>query len=1125
LAFVAGLAAAIVAVRRGRVSWLLPVAWVVVDFALVGGRFTAFMRYLLPIYPALAVISGLGLVTLWRARRGLPLRFGTRQASLPRFSGPAVAASLLAGSVLMALAFVNGVYARPNTRILASIWMQQNIPAGATLSHTNWDDALPLLLPGDPPGRFQTVELSPFDTDSSAKEVAFADALDRIDYVVESSNRAYASIPRDPARYPSMTRYYEALWNGDLGFEKVADFEHSPELFGVRIPDRVAEEAFTVYDHPRVTIWKKTANYSRDRTLAILEPDRADAAVFSPPGNAATNQLILSPSEYATQQQGGTWASVFSASGTFSHFPWLWWLAWLELLSFASLPMATLVLRSLPDGGYGVSKVLGPAAATLLCWGLVAWGVTDFSRVAAVGSFVTILVGGAAIGVWRRKALLREMRERWRLWLACELVFLIAFAAFLALRAWNPAVWYHPTGGEKPMDLAYLTAVARSTSFPPYDPWFAGGYMNYYYMGWMVLAVPMRAFQTVPEVAFNLAVPTFAAMAAAVTFATGVNLMALRPDSRPAFRSQYVLVGVLGVVLFMVAGNFDALHQQVEHLQRVSDWGIGSHVPILGGAVRLSGGVVAWIGGAHLAPFDWWRSSRVHFGSSDITEFPFWSLLFADMHPQLMDLPFFGLAIALCLGYVAARLNDSARIQIAVAALLGVSIGFVRTVHTWDFPTALLLGLGAIALATWMAPGARRRRASIMALHIAALGAGVALPFLPFTSRMVVPTDGIGRSPLTTPIQQTFDHWGVFLIITVLFLVIRYREERFSGNALASVAGDSFGLCALFVLGSALYVAFDRQGAATVALLTFLVVLLGNLAILDLRARPRIVGRLVATAMLFVAFAIIAGTDLVRVNDDIERMNTVFKFSLQAWQLAALGCAFGSWYVLRALWSGDWRQLHLSRGQRRTSIAVSGILAAVAGAALLYPLLAVPERQDARFVDTAPTLNGLVFLENADPTFLEERGNPGPEDDYELHLNEDLPLIQWLRANVQGTPTIVEEVGPLYHWTGRFSEYTGLPAVIGWDWHQVQQRGEFASPVETRRKEVAAFYQSSNPIDAARFLRRYDVAYVMVSAWERALGDSAAIRMFESLPGLEPVFRSNENVIYRVRPDELIVGY
>jgi YYY domain-containing protein len=541
-------------------------------------------------------------------------------------------------------------------------------------------------------------------------------------------------------------------------------------------------------------------------------------------------------------------------------------------------------------------------------------------------------------------------------------------------------------------------------------------------------------------------------------------------------------------------------------------------------------GFFRWVGGASLPAFDWWRPSRVHFGTFDITEFPYWSLLFSDLHPHLMDIPFFSGLVALVAAYTVTVRSGLKMQGWFIGGLLGVVVGLIHMIQTWDYPTALVICFAGILFGQLMRGGRWQERWWDIVGHGALAAAMVVVPFAPFTRHFETFNSGLIRAPETTKFQQYFDHFGIFIVFMVVFLVVRYWEELRSRNGdhgrnpvLAATNGwPEVVALVVFVAGLAAFT--WRWGLTTIALSALAEIFLFNLLWLEWRSADRYLSRALATAMFALAVAIGAGVDIVTLKGDLERMNTVFKFSLQAWELYALGSAFAGWYVCHSLWRVEgWRAWpRRSGGGRVAAWTATPVLIGFLLAGSVFLFSGTKARQNARFNDVGPTLNGLAFLHgNPPPTFVEDKGSPDSSDDVEIHLADDWPLIEWLRNNVQGSPVIVEAVGPLYHWTGRISEYTGLPAVIGWDYHQTQQRADYTNLISERRDETASFYTTPDTTFAEQYLLKYNVSYVVVGTEERVFGTEAALANLDHIPALTKVFNDGPYAIYRVDKTKL----
>src|SRR4029453_374119 len=124
--------------------------------------------------------------------------------------------------------------------------------------------------------------------------------------------------------------------------------------------------------------------------------------------------------------------------------------------------------------------------------------------------------------------------------------------------------------------------------------------------------------------------------------------------------------------------------------------------------------------------------------------------------------------------------------------------------------------------------------------------------------------------------------------------------------------------------------------------------------------------------------------------------------------------------------------------------------------------------------------------------------------------------VAWLRRDVSGTPVLLEAQGPSYQDFGRISMLTGLPTVLGWDYH-VKQRGNAESEIEARRAAVRAMYSDPEPKHVEGLLARYRVGYVYVGWLERKTYPAAGLQKFRADRGLfEPVYENPETQIYRV---------
>ena len=274
----------------------------------------------------------------------------------------------------------------------------------------------------------------------------------------------------------------------------------------------------------------------------------------------------------------------------------------------------------------------------------------------------------------------------------------------------NPDLWHPYRGGEKPMDLAYLTAVTRSTTLPPYDPWFAGGYINYYYLGQFFTATLLEADddpaggRLQPRRADLLRADRRRRVLASPTTSRrrrGVCCAAAPACGRLPRWSLYA-AGLLGAFFVALAGNLDGVDQLSDRLAAVSTWHVDTP------AAAASTAVVNSVGGLWQVVVPRRRAAAVRLLAlqpHDAADDQHHGVPLLQLPLRRPARPHDGDPLRRCWRSASASRWSSGGAasarrwrEWALVALLGLVVGSLRWLNSWDYPPFLLLALAGVLI-------------------------------------------------------------------------------------------------------------------------------------------------------------------------------------------------------------------------------------------------------------------------------------------------------------------------------------------------------------------------------------------------------------------------------------------
>jgi YYY domain-containing protein len=809
-----------------------------------------------------------------------------------------------------------------------------------------------------------------------------------------------------------------------------------------------------------------------------------------------------------------------------------WWLA-LEFLGLVGLPVAASLFPGLKDRGISMCRVIGLVLVSYPVWVVSHWGEVYGTPLVVFFCFMIAIISGILVLTeWKKWAeILKSPGEL----IVSEIVFLAAFLGLALIRSFNPEIegMWKGGGSEKFMDINFVNSILNSSQFPPRDNWLAGFPINYYYYGYYLAAMLIQLSGVLPHVGYNLMVVTVYALAVQGMWGLLRNL---------GCRWYWAL---LGIYLAFFATNLKA------------PW-LFFYPPQAGeNFIPWESSRVIWLPNDHtINEYPWftylWSDLHGH-----LSALPFqmailglcWgavsslnqignkrqvlvALLISLTYGCLAvtnawDLPAFGVVVltTLLAGYSLSKSGREVTLGLGILAAGAISLALKKV----GIPLPLTV-LGCLLAACLILILYRTKQelhlGALLLLRLCAIAAVISILFSPFFSHFAPPTSGHANVPwdVKSPLGLWLLIFGAFMGLLAIPLTgkICVASRAFmAGKNLpfpfARGKTIQISISAVMLVGWAVGILFIRNKTGstdltlTPALLLTLMLGAGLWALcawFEQKDEPDstwefFTAERFVILLLILACGLILGCEFVAVNDfygiDSIRMNTVFKFHMQAWVLLAVVCAFLCSRLVNPPKAEVPVDPNADKNARILRILMKSVQVCLVILAVGWTLIgtwAVMAVKCSHFENT-PTLDGLAYA------LPESTGQERPGGPREMST-DDARAILWLldlqRFDFDKNRLILEVPGDPYSIFGRVSAFTGIPTLLGVPNHEHIWNGKNKEAMDImgqRLKEAETIYKTSDFRKSKELLERYKVTHVFWGTVEENKFGAQAERKFK----------------------------